>query len=44
MSTLSNLFSIAIEKLLFHQVTITRAETIAGRFRRVCLCEWNDFQ
>jgi NADPH-dependent ferric siderophore reductase len=37
MSTLSNLFSSAVEKLLFHPVTITHAETIGGRFRRVRL-------
>jgi NADPH-dependent ferric siderophore reductase len=37
MSTLSNLLSSAVEKLLFHPVTITHAETIGGRFRRVRL-------
>lgn len=37
MSTLSNLLSSAVEKLLFHPVTITHAETIAGHFRRVRL-------
>jgi NADPH-dependent ferric siderophore reductase len=37
MSTLSNLLSSAVEKLLFHPVTITHAETLGGRFRRVRL-------
>jgi NADPH-dependent ferric siderophore reductase len=37
MSTLSNLLSSAVEKLLFHPVTITHAETIDGHFRRVRL-------
>jgi NADPH-dependent ferric siderophore reductase len=37
MSTLSNLLSSAVEKLLFHPVTITHAETIDRHFRRVRL-------
>ncbi|WP_158792246.1 siderophore-interacting protein [Granulicella sp. L60] len=37
MSTLSNLLSNAVGKLLFHRVTITHAKTIGGRFRRVRL-------
>jgi ferric-chelate reductase (NADPH) len=37
MSTLSNLLSSAVEKLLFHPATITHAETIDGHFRRVLL-------
>jgi hypothetical protein len=37
MSPLSNFLSSAVEKLLFHPVTITHAETIGGRFRRVRL-------
>jgi NADPH-dependent ferric siderophore reductase len=37
MSTLSNFLSSTVEKLLFHQVTITHAETIGGHFRRVHL-------
>ncbi len=37
MSTLSNVLSSAVEKLLFHPVTITHAETIGERFRRVRL-------
>jgi NADPH-dependent ferric siderophore reductase len=37
MPTLSNLLSSAVEKLLFHPVTVTHAETIGGRFRRVRL-------
>lgn len=37
MSTLSGLVSSAVEKLLFHPATITHAETIGGRFRRVRL-------
>jgi ferric-chelate reductase (NADPH) len=37
MSTLSNLLSGALEKLLFHPVTVTHAETIGERFRRVRL-------
>ena len=35
MPRLSNLLSSAVEKLLFHPATITHAETIGGRFRRV---------
>jgi ferric-chelate reductase (NADPH) len=37
MSTLSNLLSSAVEKLLFHPVTMAHAETIGGSFRRVRL-------
>ena len=37
MSTLSNFVSSAVEKLLFHPVTITHAETIGRSFRRVRL-------
>jgi NADPH-dependent ferric siderophore reductase len=37
MSTLSNLLSSAIEKLLFHPVTITHTDTIGRRFRSVRL-------
>jgi NADPH-dependent ferric siderophore reductase len=37
MSALSNVLSSAVEKLLFHPVTITHAETIGERFRRVRL-------
>jgi NADPH-dependent ferric siderophore reductase len=37
MSTLSGLVSSAVGKVLFHPATITHAETIGGRFRRVRL-------
>ena len=37
MPALSNFLSNAVEKLLFHPVTIAHAETIGGRFRRVHL-------